>query len=207
MEAYISTTTRGLQWCLAIIVRRSRDIPNIIVQGLWSFNLMIYWKGLSHDSTILYLTWHLNSRHCMMSIAQLFLRFAKGLGESASNCLNLSDLYYSQKYIELHRVTRYHHHLSLLKIILPLMMQILILIYSKAESKEIKKHQLKWTNDLNASQMLRWRVFEDSAPSWHGRWWSLFHNPWRIWLWFQTHNYIRSFLNWHFFYCFSQLFS
>ena len=60
VEASISITTRGLQWCLIIIVKRLGDIPNIIARGLWSYNLMIYWKGLSHDSTILYLTWHLN---------------------------------------------------------------------------------------------------------------------------------------------------
>ena len=134
------------------------------------------------------------------------------LGESVPNCLNSSDLYYSQKYIKLHRITGHHHYLSLVEIILTLMMQNLILIYSKAGSKELKKYQLKWTNDLNASQMLRWWVFEDSAPSWHGRWWSLFHNPWRIWLWLQTHNYVPSFLNRKarnilFFCCFSQLLS
>ena len=95
--------------------------------------------------------------------------------------------------------TGHHHHLSLLKIISTLMMQILSLIYSKAISKELQKHQLKWTNDLNASQMLRWWVSQDSAPSWHWRWWSLLHKPWGIWLWFQNHNYIPSFLNWHFF--------
>ena len=47
---------------------------------------------------------------------------------------------------------------------------------------------------VKVSQMLRWRVFQGFAPTWHGRWLSLFHIPWRIWLWIQTHNYIRHFI-------------
>ena len=79
VEASIFITARGLQCYLTIIENRLRDIQNIIAQGLWSYNRMIYWKGLSHDSTILYLTWHLNLHRRMMSIAQLCLRFAEGL--------------------------------------------------------------------------------------------------------------------------------
>ena len=171
VEASISIITRGLQWCLTIIVRKSRDIPNIIAQGLWSYNLMILERPKSRfDYTLFDLTVELTPPHNIFHratfrvyssndlvdmelggtlknviaigagvcdgigfgdnskaalVTRVIVEMRKlgvacgaqapimpplcrrfnflSLGKPASNCLNSSDLDYSEKYIQLRR--------------------------------------------------------------------------------------------------------